>query len=180
PSLVFDHLSETSSKLKEALQLVEEAREGGHKILVFSQFVQLLKRFSALLNTQSIAFSYLDGQSSTKQRQAAIEAFKQGQHDLFLISLKAGGSGLNLTEADTVIHLDPWWNPAVEDQASDRAYRMGQMNPVTVYRLVASDTVEEKIIQLHEEKRDLADKVLSGQSEANHLKPDMLMALING
>ncbi|MBB1465195.1 DEAD/DEAH box helicase [Vibrio sp. SG41-7] len=179
PYLVFDTMPEASSKLKEALHLVHEARQGGHKILIFSQFVQLLKRFSALLETEALAFSYLDGQSNTKKRKQAIEDFKSGKHDLFLISLKAGGAGLNLTEADTVIHLDPWWNPAVEDQASDRAYRMGQTNPVTVYRLVATNTIEEKIIQLHEDKRDLADKVLSGQSEASHLKPEMLLDLLS-
>lgn len=179
PHLVFDTMPETSSKLKEALHIVHEALEGGHKILIFSQFVQLLKRFAALLEAEALAFSYLDGQSSTKQRKQAIEDFKSDKHALFLISLKAGGSGLNLTEADTVIHLDPWWNPAVEDQASDRAYRMGQTNPVTVYRLVATNTIEEKIIQLHEDKRDLADKVLSGQSEASHLKPEVLLDLLS-
>ncbi|WP_100753556.1 DEAD/DEAH box helicase [Vibrio salilacus] len=179
PYLVFDNLDEVSSKLKAALELVQEAREGGHRILVFSQFVQLLKRFSDLVTSHQIGFSYLDGQSSTKARQAAIQAFKTGEHDLFLISLKAGGTGLNLTEADTVIHLDPWWNPAVEDQASDRAHRMGQTNPVTVYRLVASDTVEEKIIALHQEKRDLADKVLSGQSNAQQLSPALLLTLLD-
>nr|WP_274380275.1 DEAD/DEAH box helicase [Vibrio navarrensis] len=178
PGLVFEHLTDTSSKQKEALQLVEDALEGGHKILVFSQFVQLLKRFGQQLNQHGIDFSYLDGQSTSKKRQSAINAFKSGEHNLFLISLKAGGSGLNLTEADTVIHLDPWWNPAVEDQASDRAYRMGQTKPVTVYRLVTVNTVEEKIIQLHSEKRDLADKVLSGQSTAEQLNPELLMQLM--
>lgn len=178
PGLVFEHLTDTSSKQKEALQLVEDALEGGHKILVFSQFVQLLKRFGQQLKQHGVDFSYLDGQATSKQRQSAINAFKSGEHHLFLISLKAGGSGLNLTEADTVIHLDPWWNPAVEDQASDRAYRMGQTKPVTVYRLVTVNTVEEKIIQLHSEKRDLADKVLSGQSTAEQLNPELLMQLM--
>lgn len=178
PGLVFEHLSETSSKQKEALQLIADALDGGHKILVFSQFVQLLKRFGQQLTMQGIDFCYLDGQSTSKQRQSAINTFKSGKHSLFLISLKAGGSGLNLTEADTVIHLDPWWNPAVEDQASDRAYRMGQTKPVTVYRLVTVNTVEEKIIQLHSEKRDLADKVLSGQSSAEQLNPELLLQLM--
>ncbi|MDA9556642.1 SWF/SNF helicase family protein [Vibrio sp.] len=169
---------EVSSKLKEAHHLVATALEGGHRILVFSQFVQLLKQFSHVLSMENVQFSYFDGQSSSKQRKNAIEEFKQGKQNVFLISLKAGGTGLNLTEADTVIHLDPWWNPAIEDQASDRAYRMGQTKPVTVYRLVARNTVEEKIIHLHEEKRDLADKVLSGQSEAAQLKPDVLLDLL--
>lgn len=159
PSLVFEHLTESSSKQKEARQLVVDAQDGGHNILVFSQFVQLLKRFGQQLTMQRIDFCYLDGQYTSKQRQSAINTVKSGKHRLFLINLKAGGSGLNLTKADTVIHLDPWWNPAVEDQASDHAYRMGQTKPVTVYRLVTVNTVEEKIIQLHSEKRDLADKV---------------------
>lgn len=178
PHLVFNNMPETSSKLKDALNLVQEALEGGHKILIFSQFVQFLKRFSSLLEEQSITYSYLDGQSSTKMRRTNIDDFKSGKNDLFLISLKAGGTGLNLTEADTVIHLDPWWNPAVEDQASDRAHRMGQTKPVTIYRLVAINTVEDKIIRLHEDKRDLADKVLSGQSETNQINPEILLELL--
>ncbi|MCM0147558.1 DEAD/DEAH box helicase [Photobacterium galatheae] len=176
--LVFDSFTEESSKLKEALTLVSEAVESGHQILVFSQFVQLLKRFSAMMEQAGLSFSYLDGQSTSKQRKKAIEAFKTGQHHVFLISLKAGGTGLNLTEADTVIHLDPWWNPAVEDQASDRAHRMGQRRPVTVYRLVTENTVEEKIIQLHRDKRDLAEKVLSGQSDTQSLNPQMLLSVL--
>lgn len=179
PNLVFEGMLESSSKQKEALNLVHEALEGRHNILVFSQFVQLLKRFGSLLTQQGLTFSYLDGQSSSKQRKTAIDSFKSGQNNLFLISLKAGGTGLNLTEADTVIHLDPWWNPAVEDQASDRAYRMGQTNPVTVYRVVATNTIEEKIIQLHQEKRDLADKVLSGQADEQRVDPEFLLQLLS-
>ena len=124
---------------------------------------------------QNIPFSYLDGKLTTKQRQGAIDAFKDGTNSVFLISLKAGGTGLNLTEADTVIHIDPWWNPAVEDQASDRAYRMGQQKPVTVYRLVTTDTIEEKIIALHHDKRDLAAQVLSGSSSCQTLDPQQLL-----
>ena len=178
PYLVFDSMPDASSKQKEALHLIQEALEGGHKVLVFSQFVQLLRRFAERLSELKIGYSYLDGQSTSRKRAQAIERFKNGEHDLFLISLKAGGTGLNLTEADTVIHLDPWWNPAVEDQASDRAYRMGQTNPVTVYRLVATNTIEEKIIKLHEEKRELADKILTGQSETSSLSPELLMKLL--
>ncbi len=179
PHLVFETFNETSSKLKAALELVQEALEGGHRILVFSQFVQLLKRFSALMEAHNIGFSYLDGQSSSNARKLALESFKSGDSDVFLISLKAGGTGLNLTEADTVVHLDPWWNPAAEDQASDRAHRMGQKNPVTVYRLVATNTIEEKIIELHHQKRDLADKVLSGQGESQQLNPALLLSLMS-
>jgi len=178
PRLVFEHINEPGGKLNEALALIGEALENGHRILVFSQFVRLLKNLAELLDGQAIQYSYLDGQSSSSKRKQAIEQFKQGDTELFLISLKAGGTGLNLTEADMVIHLDPWWNPAVEDQASDRAHRMGQTKPVTVYRLVAEDSIEEKIVALHEEKRELADKILSGQSEGQTLNPEMLLGLL--
>jgi len=181
PSLVFDSMKEeTSTKLAEAQSLIEEALDGDHKVLVFSQFVGVLQRFSAQLTESNISFSYLDGKLSTKKRQAAIEAFKDGTNSVFLISLKAGGTGLNLTEADTVIHIDPWWNPAVEDQASDRAYRMGQQKPVTVYRLVTNNTIEEKIIALHHDKRDLADQVLSASSSSKTLDPQQLLGLLEG
>lgn len=180
-SLVFDSMQgEASTKLTEAQSLIEEALDGDHKVLVFSQFVGVLKRFSAQLTESNISFSYLDGKLSTKQRQAAIDTFKDGTNSVFLISLKAGGTGLNLTEADTVIHIDPWWNPAVEDQASDRAYRMGQQKPVTVYRLVTKDTIEEKIIALHHDKRDLADQVLSATSSSKTLDPQQLLGLLEG
>ena len=180
-SLVFDSMKgEDSTKLSEAQSLIEEALDGDHKVLVFSQFVGVLKRFSAQLTQSNIGFSYLDGKLTTKQRQAAIDSFKDGTNSVFLISLKAGGTGLNLTEADTVIHIDPWWNPAVEDQASDRAYRMGQQKPVTVYRLVTKNTIEEKIIALHHDKRDLADQVLSASSTSKTLDPTMLLSLLEG
>ncbi|MGL5398993.1 MAG: DEAD/DEAH box helicase, partial [Plesiomonas shigelloides] len=166
------------SKLEETLLLVEEALAGQHRVLIFSQFVGLLTLLRHELEARGLGYSYLDGRSSSTARQQAVADFKQGKHPLFLISLKAGGTGLNLTEADTVIHLDPWWNPAVEDQASDRAHRMGQTQPVTVYRLVAEDTIEEKIVALHAEKRELADKVLSGQSQVDKLDSELLYQLL--
>lgn len=179
PRLVFDSIKEPGSKLLEARNLVQEALENGHKILVFSQFVKVLKGFAELLKEQKVGYCYLDGQTTGKQRKKAVTDFKEGKHPLFLISLKAGGTGLNLTEADMVIHLDPWWNPAVEDQASDRAHRMGQTKPVTVYRLVAEDSIEQKIIKLHEEKRELADKLLDGESSSKALSPDVLVGLLS-
>ena len=107
-----------------------------------------------------------------------MDAFQAGEGDVFLISLKAGGTGLNLTAADYVIHLDPWWNPAVEDQASDRAHRMGQQRPVTIYRLVTQNTIEEKIIALHAEKRDLADSLLDGGDASARLDTSALLRLL--
>jgi len=107
-----------------------------------------------------------------------VEAFQQGEGDLFLISLKAGGTGLNLTAANYVVHLDPWWNPATEDQASDRAHRIGQEQAVTVYRLTGKGTIEEKILALHNEKRELVDNLLAGSDRSGKLSPDELLALL--
>ncbi|MHC3400412.1 SNF2-related protein [Aeromonas veronii] len=180
PELVMPEWSQTSSKLDEAMALLEEAIDGGHRVLVFSQFVDLLSLLRARIEQKSWDYCYLDGGCSAKSRQDSILRFRHEEVPLFLISLKAGGTGLNLTQADTVLHLDPWWNPAVEDQASDRAHRMGQTQPVTVYRLVCEQTVEEKIVALHDEKRALADGLLSGQSEVRGLDVESLRALLMG
>ena len=122
----------------------------------------------------------LDGSTPAKERARRVEAFQSGEGELFLISLKAGGSGLNLTGADYVIHLDPWWNPAVEDQATDRAHRIGQTLPVTVYRLVLKDSIEEKILALHSTKRALSADFLDGADQAGALDEGELLALIRG
>ena len=131
-----------------------------------------------MLKQKEIPYQYLDGKTPLAKRQQRIEAFQSGEGQFFLISLKAGGVGLNLTEADYVIHMDPWWNPAVEDQATDRAHRIGQEKPVTVYRLVTEGTIEEKILKLHEQKRDLADSLLSGADVSARLSADELLDLI--
>ena len=162
PALIDPGTSLTGAKLSAFMELVEELVRGGHKALVFSQFVGCLSEARRLLDAAGYGYQYLDGSTPDRERQAAVAAFQSGKGDLFLISLKAGGQGLNLTAADYVIHLDPWWNPAVEDQASDRAYRLGQQRPVTVYRLVARGTVEESILKLHRSKRALAADVLEG------------------
>ncbi|MEZ4956184.1 MAG: DEAD/DEAH box helicase [Saprospiraceae bacterium] len=169
-----------SSKLNLLAETVEELIEEGHKILIFSQFVKHLKLVEEWINSQNISYQYLDGSTPLTQRDKAIRAFQSGEGDVFLISLKAGGFGLNLTAADYVIHLDPWWNPAVEDQASDRAHRIGQLRPVTIYRLVAENTIEEKIVQLHAEKRDLADSLLEGTERSAKMSADDLLALMKG
>ncbi|MCC6216593.1 MAG: SNF2 helicase associated domain-containing protein [Polyangiaceae bacterium] len=150
---------EDSGKLSALRELVNEVEEGGHKVLVFSQFVSMLKLVQGALDEDHVRYEYLDG--STLDRPERIERFQTDPTiPVFLISLKAGGSGLNLTAADTVIHFDPWWNPAVEDQASDRAHRIGQKKVVTVYRLVAAGTIEEKILELKQKKKDLVASVL--------------------
>ncbi len=147
---------------------------------MFSQFVDHLTLVRQYLDARRIAYQYLDGSTPEPKRRAAVAAFQSGEGELFLISLRAGGSGLNLTAADYVIHLDPWWNPAVEDQASDRAHRIGQQRPVTVYRLVAKDTIEERILALHASKRDLADGLLTGTEDGGRLSYEEMLALVRG
>ena len=168
------------SKLQAFSEIVEELLENRHKALVFSQFVDHLSIVRAWLDQQGISYQYLDGATPAKERQNRVNAFQAGEGDIFLISLKAGGSGLNLTAADYVIHLDPWWNPAVEDQASDRAHRMGQLRPVTIYRLVTENTIEEQIVALHGRKRDLADSLLDGGELSAKLDADALLQLLRG
>src|SRR5690606_18119674 len=141
------------SKLELFTKTIADLRDGEHKVLVFSQFVGHLQILRERLDELKISYQYLDGSTPVKQRQASVAAFQAGQGDVFLISLKAGGTGLNLTAADYVIHMDPWWNPAVEDQASDRAHRLGQTRPVTIYRFVTQGTIEEQIVELHRSKR---------------------------
>ncbi len=167
-----------SSKLARFLALASDLKESGHRALVFSQFTSHLSLVREALDADGARYLYLDGQTPPAQRDRLVERFQAGEGDLFLISLKAGGTGLNLTGADYVVHLDPWWNPAVEDQATDRAHRIGQTKPVTVYRLVAQGTIEEAIVTLHTEKRDLVAGVLDGMDSAGKLSPQDLMALI--
>jgi superfamily II DNA or RNA helicase len=153
-----------SAKREAFLELVRELCAEGRRALVFSQFVQLLTLWRRDLDAEGIAYEYLDGR--TTKRDEAVARFQEGTAPLFLISLKAGGAGLNLTAADTVIHCDPWWNPAVEDQATDRAYRIGQDRPVTVVRLIARGTIEEKIFSLKSKKRELTRAVIGDDARA--------------
>ncbi len=178
PRLVLPGTDMPGSKLEAFSELVDELRSGGHRALVFSQFVDHLSIVRAHLDTRGIDYRYLDGATPARKRRDEVTAFQAGQGELFLISLRAGGVGLNLTAADYVIHLDPWWNPAVEDQASDRAHRMGQTRPVTVYRLVTAKTIEQKIVAMHAEKRDLAEKLLEGTDTATKLDVNELMSLL--
>ncbi len=178
PDLVDPESGLEAAKLDRFTETVEELIGGGHKVLVFSQFVGHLHILRERLDQRNISYQYLDGSTPAKTRKKSVDAFQDGQGDVFLISLRAGGVGLNLTAADYVIHMDPWWNPAVEDQASDRAHRMGQQRPVTVYRFITTGTVEERILQLHERKRDLADSLLEGTESAAKMTAEELMKLI--
>ncbi len=167
-----------SSKLKVFAEVISELLGSNHKALVFSQFIGHLSIIREYLDKQKIHYQYLDGNTSAKQRKIRVDAFQAGEGKLFLISLKAGGLGLNLTAADYVLHMDPWWNPAIEDQASDRAYRIGQTRPVTIYRLVCKDTIEEKIVKLHQEKRELAGSLLEGTDSSARISTEELLSLI--
>jgi len=153
-----------SGKLELFSELLEEVIDGGHRLLVFSQFVSMLKLLEERLAAEEISYCYLDG--STVDREAVVSRFQaDATIPVFLISLKAGGVGLNLTGADTVIHFDPWWNPAVEAQATDRAHRIGQTRVVTSYKLITRDTVEEKILLLQNRKRELIQSTIGGEEE---------------
>lgn len=178
PKLINKRSKVSSAKLAAVGETIQEILDGGHKALVFSQFVGHLKLVEQWVKQQKIPYQYLDGSTPGKTRQQRVEAFQGGEGKLFLISLKAGGTGLNLTEASYVLHLDPWWNPAVEDQASDRAHRMGQLKAVTVYRFVSAGTIEEQILELHATKRDLADRLLEGTDGASSLRVEDVVELL--
>jgi SNF2 family DNA or RNA helicase len=151
---------EESAKLQLFLDLLEELLSENRKILVFSQFTSMLSILQNELEKKDISYTKLTG--ATKKREEVIEKFTSGQADVFLISLKAGGVGLNLTEADTVIHYDPWWNPAVENQATDRAHRIGQTKAVFVYKLIIENSIEEKILELQQKKLQLQQGIYKG------------------
>ena len=177
PSLVLGPEAQTpAAKLDALLDLLANLRENGHRALVFSQFTDFLAIVRRALDAASFPHLYLDGATPSAERARLVNAFQRGEGDFFLISLKAGGLGLNLTAANYVILLDPWWNPAVEQQAADRAHRIGQHRPVTVYRLVAADTVEERVLALHAEKNALSADLLSDASSPS-LTPDLLLSL---
>jgi non-specific serine/threonine protein kinase len=160
PGLIDSTYMENSGKFDALTEMVEEIISEDHKVLIFSQFVQMLKIIRKTFNAGNIPYAYLDG--STKDRESQVNEFQNNPDTkIFLISLKAGGTGLNLTAADYVIHYDPWWNPAVEMQATDRAYRIGQTRKVFAYKLISKDSVEEKIVKLQQQKRDLVDSLIS-------------------
>ena len=176
PSLVLGPEARESAKMDALVELLGDLRENRHRALVFSQFTDYLALVRRAVDDAGWTHLYLDGQTPASERGRLVDAFQRGEGDFFLISLKAGGTGLNLTAANYVILLDPWWNPAVENQAADRVHRIGQRNPVTVYRLIAADTVEERVLELHREKKAIAEDVLEDAS-ASALTPDELLSL---
>ena len=166
-----------SGKVEAFDELLQESIDGGHRVLVFSQFVSMLKLIEERLREQEVEYCYLDG--ATTDRGEVVEKFQRGSAPVFLISLKAGGVGLNLTGADTVIHFDPWWNPAVEDQATDRAHRIGQARVVTSYKLITRGTVEEKILTLQQKKREIIKATLGEEQFTEALSWDEIQELFS-
>lgn len=164
PSLCFENYRGETAKLEACLELIRSAMDGGHRMLVFSQFTSMLEILQRELDTEGIGYDTITGSTSKEKRLQLVKEFNEGSVPVFLISLKAGGVGLNLTGADMVIHYDPWWNLAVQNQATDRAHRIGQTKKVTVYKLIAKNTIEEKIQKLQEMKKDLAEQVMSGET----------------
>lgn len=179
PCLCLDGYEGGSAKLETCLELVSQARDAGHRVLVFSQFASMLDLIGQRLSAAHVTWFQLTGRTSKEARERLVRRFQAGEADVFLVSLKAGGVGLNLTAADVVIHYDPWWNVAAQDQATDRVYRIGQRRDVSVMRLVVEGTVEEKIVRMQEAKRDLAASVLDGEEVRSLLLTrDDLLALL--
>lgn len=179
PALFADQYHGDSGKLELLEEIVVDAIDSGHRILIFSQFTSMLKLIQPVLKKNNIRYFYLDGSTPAEDRRNMVHAFNDGYNEVFLISLKAGGTGLNLTGADMVIHYDPWWNPTTEDQATDRAYRIGQDKPVQVIRLITSGTIEEKIFKLQQKKKSLIDSVIHpGETLINKLSEAEVMELL--
>lgn len=179
PSLIYQNYHGGSAKLDTCIQLIENAMAGGHKILLFSQFTSMLDVIERRLKAERILYYRLDGSTKSEQRTRLGNAFNENKIPVFLISLKAGGTGLNLTGADIVIHYDPWWNAAAQNQATDRAHRIGQTHTVTVYKLIARHTIEEKILELQENKKALSDQILSEEGvTASQLTKEELLKLL--
>lgn len=179
PTLCFEDYSGMSAKRIAAMELIQRAIEGGHKVLLFSQFTSMLAIIEEDLNNEKIDYYKITGETKKEERLNLVNWYNEDETPVFLISLKAGGTGLNLTGADIVIHFDPWWNQAVQNQATDRAHRIGQMRPVTVYKLIAKDSIEEKILELQDEKEKLAASVLSGAAGGlMNMSKEELLALL--
>ncbi|MBU3180917.1 DEAD/DEAH box helicase [Clostridium psychrophilum] len=173
PSTFIENYNGGSGKMDALDEILENSLEQGHRILIFSQFTRVLKNISVRLENKVIKYMYLDGSTKAEKRVEMVKTFNAGDSQVFLISLKAGGTGINLTGADMVIHFDPWWNPAVEDQATDRAHRIGQKKTVEVIKLIARGTIEEKIFKLQEKKKQISKSVINNKTGAELLLSQM-------
>ena len=182
PRIIYDNISNISSKLSGCLDLIRNFLGNNQKVLLFSSFTSVLDLIAKELEKESITYYQLTGDTKKEERHRLVNQFQNDDTTVFLISLKAGGTGLNLTAAEAVIHFDPWWNPAVEDQATDRAHRIGQKNVVEVIKLIAKGTIEEKIVDLQDTKRELISKILGDDLSAdniNTLSEEDILSLFN-
>ena len=173
PQIIYENYSVGSSKIDELIKLVKEIMENGHKILLFTSYKTALDIVNKEFNKNNISTYIIDGSTSSKKRMELVTKFNEDDTNVFLIMLKAGGTGLNLTSADVVIHLDLWWNPQVENQATDRAHRIGQKNTVEVIKLICKGTIEEKILELQNKKKILSDNLI----DSNRLDQNMITDL---
>ena len=162
PHLCYSNYNGSSAKLETCIDLIRNGVEGGHKILLFSQFTSMLEIIEKRLKKEGLAYYILTGATPKEERLHMVSSFKDDEVPVFLISLKAGGTGLNLTAADVVIHYDPWWNVAAQNQATDRTHRIGQEKQVTVFKLITKGTIEENILKLQESKKNLAEQIITG------------------
>jgi len=180
PSMFIEDYKGSSGKLDLLMELIEDSIESDHRMLIFSQYTSMLGIIRKELDSIDIPYAYLDGKVPSRKRKDIIHSFNHGDLPIFLISLKAGGTGLNLTTADVVVHFDPWWNPAVEDQATDRAYRIGQNKNVQVFKLIAKGTIEEKIYELQQKKKTLAESVVeSGDTLLTSMSTDDIQDILD-
>ena len=168
PSIIFDNYKGESAKIEELLKIVEETKANGHKMLIFTTYKKALDLIIPKLNNIGVSSYYIDGSVSSKKRMELVDKFNNDDTDVFIITLKAGGTGLNLTSATVVIHLDLWWNPQVENQATDRAHRIGQKNTVEVIRLITKGTIEERILELQNKKRKLAELLIDNENHTEN------------
>ena len=179
PSLVYENYTSGSAKLEQCMELIESCIVSGHKILLFSQFTSMLDIISKKLKEEGISFYTLTGATKAEERLRLVNCFNKDDTQVFMISLKAGGTGLNLTGADIVIHYDPWWNVSAENQATDRAHRIGQRNNVSVYKLISKNTIEEKIQELQKNKKALADMAVNGEGDIMKMSPADIMNILD-
>jgi len=180
PALFVDGYKGRSTKLEMLLRIIEESKLSGRRVLIFSQFTKMLELIGRNLAMKGLPFFYLDGGTPSEERLEICNRFNEGERDFFLISLKAGGTGLNLTGADTVILYDIWWNPAVEEQAADRAHRIGQKNVVQVIKLITRGTIEEKISELQDKKKHLIDEIIkSDERETSALTEEDILEILS-
>ena len=178
PGLIYENFTGKSAKLEQCMELIDTCRSSGHKILLFSQFTSMLSRIADRLKAEDISYYTLTGSTKAQERIRLVNAFNEDSTEVFLISLKAGGTGLNLTGADIVIHYDPWWNLSAENQASDRAYRIGQTKNVQVYKLIADRSVEQNILQLQQSKADLSNLAVGGEADITQMSADEILKLL--